>query len=91
MRWIWLIAGLDFALPWRESAVLDGERDSGMVPHAGEAGDRSAELGLRPGLDPALRADGRGRVAGWQSPASPDAHLGAGLFLVQLALNFAWS
>src|SRR5271157_5750764 len=47
----------------RSKRALDGECDLGLVPHAGQAIDRTAGLALRPGLDAALRADGRGRLA----------------------------
>lgn len=57
---------------------MDGGRDSGMVPEFDEAGDRSAELGVWPGVDSAVRAYGDCRVAGLDAGALSATHLGAG-------------
>ena len=57
---------------------VDGKRDSGVVPHFGQADHCSAELGFRSGLDAALRADVRRRVAGMALALIIPAHLGTG-------------
>jgi hypothetical protein len=65
-----------------------------VVRDAREASARTAELGVRPGLDGAVRADGVAVWLVWREATGPNARtarLALGVFVVHFAVNVAWS